>query len=382
MAGKLSDIAKKVGVSEATVSRVLNGSRASPRRPAAVLTALDVLGYERPTKLRGGRRAWWAVLPRELQNPIFPAFAEVVGGALAQHGFTPVLCTQTTGGMSEADYVDMLLEQQVSGMIFAGGQYARPTRRTTTTRGSPSAGCPSSSSTRPIEQLGFPRVSCDDAVADGAGDAATSSRSATSGSAWCSGRPTTCRRGASSSRVERRGRAPDRRSTDLVAHALFSLEGGQAAATRLLAARRHRRSCAPATRWPSARSARARRAGLRVPEDVSVVGYDDSAFMSCTEPPLTTVRQPIEAMGRAAVDLLVGQIDGRTSPATSCSSSPSSSSAARPRRLPAPCSPLGNRRGCTATYLAQESCKNSKLANIRSILAVVLSAVSNGRRRS
>ncbi|MFD7012267.1 substrate-binding domain-containing protein, partial [Rhodococcus jostii] len=48
----------------------------------------------------------------------------------------------------------------------------------------------------------------------------------------------------------------------------------------------------------------ARRRGLSVPADVSVVGFDDSAFMTVTEPPLSTVRQPIEAMGRAAVDLL------------------------------------------------------------------------------
>jgi LacI family repressor for deo operon, udp, cdd, tsx, nupC, and nupG len=46
-----------------------------------------------------------------------------------------------------------------------------------------------------------------------------------------------------------------------------------------------------------------------VPGDVSVVGYDDSAFMSCTDPPLTTVRQPIEAMGKAAVALLLEQIE-------------------------------------------------------------------------
>jgi DNA-binding LacI/PurR family transcriptional regulator len=42
---------------------------------------------------------------------------------------------------------------------------------------------------------------------------------------------------------------------------------------------------------------------------VSVIGFDDSALMNCTDPPLTTVRQPIDAMGRAAVDLLVAQID-------------------------------------------------------------------------
>src|SRR5260370_653772 len=59
----------------------------------------------------------------ELQNPIFPALAEVVAGALAQRGFNAVLCTRT-GSMSEAEYVDMLLERQVSGMIFAGGPYA------------------------------------------------------------------------------------------------------------------------------------------------------------------------------------------------------------------------------------------------------------------
>jgi len=52
-----------------------------------------------------------------------------------------------------------------------------------------------------------------------------------------------------------------------------------------------------------------RRAGLSVPGDVSVVGYDDSAFMNCTDPPLTTVRQPIESMGKAAVALLVNQME-------------------------------------------------------------------------
>ena len=51
------------------------------------------------------------------------------------------------------------------------------------------------------------------------------------------------------------------------------------------------------------------RAGLSVPGDVSVVGYDDSGWLNCTDPPLTTVRQPIEAMGRAAVALLVNQME-------------------------------------------------------------------------
>src|ERR1700726_2263057 len=119
---RLAEVAKKVGVSEATVSRVLNGKAGvSDSTREAVLTALDVLGYERPSKLRGQRARLVGLVLPELQNPIFPAFAEVVSAALAQQGFTPVLYTQTVGGVTEADYVDLLLQQQVSGVIFAGG---------------------------------------------------------------------------------------------------------------------------------------------------------------------------------------------------------------------------------------------------------------------
>ena len=124
MARKLADVAKQAGVSEATVSRVLNGKPGiSDATRAAVLTALDVIGYERPTHLRVRRARMVGLVVPELQNPIFPALAEVVGGALAQRGFNAVLCTRT-GSMSEAEYVEMLLERQVSGMVFAGGQYA------------------------------------------------------------------------------------------------------------------------------------------------------------------------------------------------------------------------------------------------------------------
>src|SRR6476660_10332834 len=165
MAGRLRDIAKQAGVSEATVSRVLNGRPGiSEATRAAVLTALDVIGYERPTHLRGRKARMVGLVVPELQNPIFPALADVVSGGLAQRGFNAVLCTRT-GSMSEAEYVEMLLERQVSGMIFAGGQYAE-------------ADAPHDHYTRllklrlPVvlvnaaaEHLDFPRVSTDDAVA-------------------------------------------------------------------------------------------------------------------------------------------------------------------------------------------------------------------------
>ncbi len=41
---------------------------------------------------------------------------------------------------------------------------------------------------------------------------------------------------------------------------------------------------------------------------MSVIGYDDSALMNCTEPPLTTVRQPIESMGKMIIELLMRQM--------------------------------------------------------------------------
>src|SRR3954464_9808463 len=102
MAGKLADVAKQAGVSEATVSRVLNGKPGiSDATRAAVLTALDVIGYERPTHLRGrGARMGGLIVP-ELQNPFYPAGADGVAGSLAQRGFNAVICTRT-GSMSES----------------------------------------------------------------------------------------------------------------------------------------------------------------------------------------------------------------------------------------------------------------------------------------
>ena len=305
MAGKLADVAKQAGVSEATVSRVLNGKPGvSDHTRAAVLTALDVIGYERPSSLRGRKARMVGLVVPELQNPIFPALAEVVAGALAQRGFNAVLCTRT-GSMSEAEYVEMLLERQVSGMIFAGGQYAE-------------ADAPHDHYTRLLQlrlpvvlvnaaadHLDFPRVSTDDAVAMeqaythlaslgheriglilGPPDHVPSRRKLVAFEAATGGL-----------------------SDELVERTRFSLEGGHAAAARLLARGVTGIVCASDPLALGAIRA-TRRAGKAVPADVSVVGYDDSAFMSCTDPPLTTVRQPIEAIGRAAVEMLAGQIEG------------------------------------------------------------------------
>ena len=59
-----------------------------------------------------------------------------------------------------------------------------------------------------------------------------------------------------------------------------------------------------------------REKGHRIPEDVALVGYDDSAIARHMDPPLTSVRQPIEEMGRRMIDLLLGEIADRRPPAS------------------------------------------------------------------
>src|SRR5258707_9359201 len=166
MARRLTDVARYAGVSEATVSRVLNQKPGVAKATQElVLTALDVLGYERPTQLRGERARLVGLVLPELQNPIFPAFAEVMGVGLAQRGFTPVLCTQTAGGVSEADYVELLLQQQVSGVVFAGGLYAQQDAPHGHYARLAERGLPTVLVNAAIDGLGFPTVACDDAVA-------------------------------------------------------------------------------------------------------------------------------------------------------------------------------------------------------------------------
>ncbi|WP_042368219.1 LacI family DNA-binding transcriptional regulator [Streptacidiphilus neutrinimicus] len=319
MTRRLAEVAKKVGVSEATVSRVLNGRPGvSDVTRQAVLTAVDVLGYERPTQLRGVRARLVGLVVPELQNPIFPALAEGVGGALVQLGFTPVLCTRTAGGLTEAEYVTMLLDQQVSGVVFCGGltvdEYGQLLGR-----GVPVvllnaavdfAALPPALVTDPLHgaKLGFPQVSTDDQAAV----------EQAFGHVWALGhRRIGLLVGPAEHMPSRRkaqafARLCARTGTDdrgRVGHALFSFEGGQAAAGELLAAGATALICGSDILALGAVRA-ARRRGLDVPQDVSIIGYDDSAFMNYTDPPLTTLRQPIDAMARAAVQLLVNQIDG------------------------------------------------------------------------
>ncbi|HUB70953.1 MAG TPA: LacI family DNA-binding transcriptional regulator [Acidimicrobiales bacterium] len=311
MAHKLTVVAEKVGVSEATVSRVLNGRPGvSAATRTAVLTALDVLGYERPTKLRGKRARLVGLVLPELGNPIFPALAEVVGGALAQGGFTPVLCASGPNGLSEPDYVNMLLDQHASGVIFAGGNFAEADSSHAHYQLLRERALPVVLVNASSDDLAFAQVSTDDTVAtEQAFNHLRTLGHETVGMIL----------GPEDHMPSRFRLAAFEKLTGSVAaggpsrveHVPFSLEAGHAAGGRLVGRGTTGIICASDPLALGAVRA-VRRLGLRVPEDVSIVGYDDSALMMCTDPPLTTIRQPIESMGRAAVKLLASQIDGTT----------------------------------------------------------------------
>jgi DNA-binding LacI/PurR family transcriptional regulator len=306
---RLTEVARKAGVSEATVSRVLNGrDGVSESTRTAVLTALDVLGYERPTKLRGERARLVGLVLPELQNPIFPALAEVVTGSLAQRGLTPALCARTIGGISESDYVDMLLDHQVSGVIFAGGSYALADAKHDHYRQLTDRGLPVVLVNAGVNDLSFPSVSTDDAVAVEQAYGHLRSLGHDRIGMVLGPEDHVPSRRKRSAMTQVAGWGTDE-ADKWVERSSFSMEGARVAAAKLLD--RGVTGIICASDILALGTIRAvRRKGKQVPDDVSVIGFDDSTLMTCTDPPLTTIRQPIEMMGQAAVDILVNQIEG------------------------------------------------------------------------
>ncbi|MFJ8144797.1 LacI family DNA-binding transcriptional regulator [Streptomyces sp. NPDC096094] len=92
----------------------------------------------------------------------------------------------------------------------------------------------------------------------------------------------------------------------------FTEEGGRSAMVELLRRRPDLDAVFAGSDVTAAGARQAlREAGRRIPDDVALVGYDDSAIARHMEPPLTSVRQPIEEMGRAMIDLLLTEIADR-----------------------------------------------------------------------
>lgn len=306
---RLADLAQHAGVSEATVSRVLNDRPGVAKHTRqAVLTALDVLGYERPSKLRGNSAGLVGLVVPELTNPIFPAFAQAMETRLAAANYTPVLCTQVPGGIHEDDYVQMLLDRGVASIVFISGYHADSKAdigRYTALR---ERGLPITMVNGWREGIAATFISNDDIA--GMALAVRHLRELGHTRIGLATGP------ARYVPVQRKIEGYERAMEDLLPGAerfvqttLFTLEGGVAAGRKLLDLGVTAVVCGSDIMALGVVRA-ARQAGLRVPEDISVVGSDDSQMIGFTDPPLTTVRQDVESMSEAAVTAILEEIQG------------------------------------------------------------------------
>lgn len=317
MTARLADVAAQAGVSEATASRVLNGKQGvAAATRESVLAALDVLGYARPPKLRQRSEGLIGLITPELENPIFPAFAQVISQALTRQGYTPVLATQTPGGSTEDELTEMLVDRGVTGIVFVSGLHADTTadmQRYERLRGQ---GVPFVLVGGFSPYVQAPFVSPDDRAAMRLAVTHLASLGHERiGLAVGPERFVPVRRkieGFVPALEERLGLSQER-AGEFVEHSLYTLEGGQAAATALLARGCTAVVCASDLMALGAIRA-ARQRGLEVPSDVSVTGFDDSLLVAFTDPPLTTIRQPVSAMGQAAVRALLEEAGGTPAP--------------------------------------------------------------------
>nr|WP_157164586.1 LacI family DNA-binding transcriptional regulator [Streptomyces typhae] len=314
----MADIAAQAGVSEATVSRVLNGKpgvAAATRQ--SVLAALDVLGYERPVRLRRRSAGLVGLITPELENPIFPALAQVIGQALTRQGYTPVLATQTPGGSTEDELTEMLVDRGVAGIIFVSGLHADTTADMGRYEQLRAQGVPFVLVDGFSPKVRAPFISPDDRAAMRLAVTHLSSLGHTRiGLALGPRRFVPVQRkieGFTLSMRERFRLSPEEIETRFVQHSLYTLEGGQAAAAALLDRGCTAVVCASDMMALGAIRA-ARERDLQVPDDVSVVGFDDSVLIAFTDPPLTTIRKPVPAMGQAAVRTLLEEIGGTPAP--------------------------------------------------------------------
>jgi alanine racemase len=307
---RLQDIAAVAGVSEATVSRVLNDKPGVARDTRqAVFTALDLMGYERPRKLQKRRSGLVGLIVPELTNPVFPAFVQVIERALVQDGYTPILCTMTAGGVPENEYIDMLLERGVNGIIFVSTLHADMCAEHSRYAALVQSGLPIVLVNGYLSGLRVTSISADEQAAVRTALAhlvALGHRAIGLATGPLRYRPSAQKREAFLRTMQELVQVD---ASKLVEVSFFTVEGGRAAAERLLDASVTAIVCAnDLMALGAVRAIQSR--GLKVPEQVSVIGYDDSLLISFTQPPLTTVRQPVRAMGEAAVRALLDELHG------------------------------------------------------------------------
>lgn len=302
------EVAARAGVSEATVSRVINRRQGVAKKTRDVVeTAMADLGYERPV---GGQLV--AIITEHVSNPFFADVAERVEAALAPHGLKTILCPAFPGGVQEREYIGTLVDKGIAAVVFLSSSNTVEgadieTYELLRARRIPYLGVNGSFA----DEVPVPVYSTDDVLAaELAVDHLYQLGHRLIGmvSGPVGNYPADRRVQGFLAAVARRGiENPER----LVIRQSYTVEGGQAGAQTLL--RLGATAIVAASDYMALGAIRGiRREGHAVPEQVSVVGYDGSMITGFTDPPLTTVRQPADRLalevGRSVL-ALVGNRD-------------------------------------------------------------------------
>lgn len=304
----LAEIAEIAEVSEATVSRVLNrkyGVSAATRQ--AVEDALRKVGYERPIA-----NELILLLTPNLTNPIFARQAERIENALNPYGLRTVICPVYPGTVQERDYVTTLIDSGVAAIIFLSSSNTIRNADHRVVQLISSRGIPYLSINGGFPESDAPVVSTDDwrAAELAVGHLHDLGHRRIGLLAGPVGNTPADRR------VEGFVQALQQRgiedAEDFVVRNHFNFEGGMQAASVLLS-QQVTGFVASSDEMALGAYRAVERAGMSVPGDISVIGYDDSPLLDYTAPPLTTVRQPIERIAEHVGHLTTTLVAGRKS---------------------------------------------------------------------
>ena len=308
----LETVAAAAGVSRATVSRVVNGgTRVSAQVRATVEAAIADLGYSPNLAARSlvTRRTGSVALvvsepeSRVFRDPMLASVTRAIGQALAETDLQLVLM------MVPADSGRRRLTRYLLGGHVDGVMLMSVHGDDALVKELSDSPLPVVLMGRPMSPLPVPHVDSDSV--DGARQATNHLRAlGRKKIATIAGPADMC---AGVDRLLGYQEALD--GPGIVAHGDFSMASGEAAMTDLLQRAPDVDGVFAASDLMAAGALRAlKTTGRRVPDDVALVGYDDLDVAELTEPPLTTIHQPLSDMARAMVALMLAQIAGERAP--------------------------------------------------------------------
>jgi DNA-binding LacI/PurR family transcriptional regulator len=315
----LADVARTAGVSMATASRVLNGfPRVRPETRMQVESAMAALGYSRQRAARvttSRRTESIALVVCEEVLRLFadPYLARVIAGVskeASSAGMQLVLLAVPSTEDHQASVGQYLKGRHVDGALVVSMHGRRPLDLGW-------LDLPLVFGGRPVPRGECDRFSYVDADNRGGAERATRYliRAGRAAVATVAG-PQDMTAGADRLLGYRQAMAEaDRSDRGLVVFGDFGQASGEHATTRLLDRRPDIDAIFAASDLMAVGVLRALvRAGRRVPHDVAVIGFDDLPLGRRTDPPLTTVRQPIEEMGARMTRELLSMINGPATP--------------------------------------------------------------------